>query len=179
MKRWIALLLTLLLALPVAALAAEKGLPLQEVHKVSLTKTDTTQSNKSVIRLWHAETALPAVDEEVNGLAEAFAADLAKQDALGNTVDVRVNMYNPMYYLCAAYEGYQTADPAVYWRIRTGITQGDTALCTEIDLALAAEAYAERTQVDFETVWGQGHTMAERTGSSTENYIAWVHECMK
>lgn len=111
--------------------------------------------------------------------AEAFAADLTREDAAGNTVDVRVNMYNPMYYLSSAYEGYQTAEPATYWRIRTGITQGDTALCTEVDLALAAEAYSEQTQVDFETVWGQGHTMAERIGSSTANFIAWVNECMK
>lgn len=109
----------------------------------------------------------------------AFAEDLAKQDALGNTVDVRLNMYNPMYYLSPAYEGYQTAEPATYWRIRTGINQGDTALCTEINLALAAEAYAEGTQVDFETVWGQGHTEAERNGSSAANFIAWVQDCMK
>ena len=111
--------------------------------------------------------------------AGAFAADLAREDSVGHTVDVRVNMYNPMYYLCPAYEGYRTAEPAVYWRIRTGITQGDTALCTEVDLALAADAYSDQTRVDFETVWGQGHTMAERTGSSTANFIAWVNECMK
>ena len=110
---------------------------------------------------------------------EAFSADLSRQDALGNTVDVRVNMYNPMYYLSPAYEGYQTSEPASFWRIRTGINQGDTALCTEIDLALAAAAYSEETSVDFETVWGQGHTQAERTGSSTENFIAWVQACMK
>ncbi|MBQ9068885.1 MAG: hypothetical protein IJ131_07475 [Eggerthellaceae bacterium] len=24
---------------------------------------------------------------------------------------------------------------------------------------------------------GQGHTQAERTGTSTENFIAWVQEC--
>ena len=110
---------------------------------------------------------------------EAFITDLSRQDALGNTVDVRVNMYNPMYYLSPAYAGYQTSEPATYWRIRTGINQGDTALCTEIDLALAAAAYSEETNIDFETVWGQGHTEAERTGSSTENFIAWVNECMK
>ncbi len=110
---------------------------------------------------------------------EAFSADLARQDALGNTVDVRVNMYNPMYYLSPAYAGYQTSEPATYWRIRTGINQGDTALCTEIDLALAAAAYSEETSVDFETVWGQGHTEAERTGSSTENFVAWVNACME
>jgi len=110
---------------------------------------------------------------------EAFITDLARQDSLGNTVDIRVNMYNPMYYLSPAYAGYQTSEPATYWRIRTGINQGDTALCTEIDLALAAAAYSDETSVDFETVWGQGHTQAERTGSSTENFIAWVNECMK
>ena len=111
--------------------------------------------------------------------AQAFADDLARTDVLGNTVDVRVNMYNPMYYLSPACEGYGTSTPATFWRIRTGINQGDTALCTEIDLALAAAAYSDETQVDFETVWGQGHTMAERTGASTENFIAWVHECMQ
>ena len=110
--------------------------------------------------------------------AEAFAADLAREDALGNTVDVRVNMYNPMYYLSPWYEGYQTSKPARFWRIRTGINQGDTALCTEINLALAARNYSEETEVDFATVWGQGHTEAERTGDSTQNYIAWVNECM-
>ncbi len=109
----------------------------------------------------------------------AFAADLAREDALGNTVDVRLNMYNPMYYLSPAYEGYQTSQPVVFWRIRTGINQGDTALCTEVDLALAAAAYSDDTRVDFETVWGQGHTEAERTGPDTLNFMAWVNECMK
>jgi hypothetical protein len=33
--------------------------------------------------------------------------------------------------------------------------------------------------VDFETVWGLGHTMAERTGESTENFIQWVNECLQ
>ena len=110
---------------------------------------------------------------------DAFMTDLARQDVLGNTVDVRVNMYNPMYYLSPAYDGYRTSEPAAFWRIRTGINQGDTALCTEIDLALAAAAYSEETSVDFETVWGQGHTEAERTGSATENFIAWVNACME
>ena len=106
----------------------------------------------------------------------AFAEDLARTDTVGNTVDVRLNMYTPLYYLLPAYAGYQTSSVAKYWRIRTGINQGDTALCTEVNLALALEAYGE--DVDFETVWGQGHTEAERTGSSTDNFIAWVNACM-
>ena len=107
----------------------------------------------------------------------AYAADLEKTDALGNTVDYRLNMYNPMYYLDDYYEGYQSANVAKYWRIRTGITQGDTALNTEVNLALALQNYG--SEVDFETVWGQGHVEAERTGSSTENFIEWVNECLK
>ena len=76
MKRWIALLLALLL-LPLTAPAEGQGLPLQDAHKVTLTWTDTTQDNKSVSRLWHAATALPSVDGEINGLAEAYAAEIA------------------------------------------------------------------------------------------------------
>jgi hypothetical protein len=114
-------------------------------------------------------------DNETYGAS--YAADLEKEDSLGNTVDYRVNMYNPMYYLCDYYEGYQTSNVAQYWRIRTGITQGDTALSTELNLTLALENYGR--DVDFETVWGAGHTMAERTGTSTENFIEWVNECLQ
>lgn len=106
----------------------------------------------------------------------AFTEDLAKTDFQGNTVDVRLNMYNPMYYLNDYYEGYNTSTVAKYWRIRTGINQGDTALSTEVNLALALEEYG--ADVDFETVWGQGHVEAERTGNSTENFISWVNDCM-
>ncbi len=109
----------------------------------------------------------------------AFAEDLSKLDSMGSTVEMRMNMYNPMYFLSPAYPGYGTSEPAAYWRIRSGINQGDTAICTEMDLALAAAAYSETTRVDFETVWGQGHTEAERSGSATPSFISWVHACMQ
>lgn len=105
----------------------------------------------------------------------AYAEDLIRTDALGVSVTDRVNMYNPLYYLSSYYEGYQTAKIASHWRIRTGINQSDTALTTEVNLALALENYG--ADVDFETVWGQAHVEAERTGNSTENFIAWVIEC--
>lgn len=107
----------------------------------------------------------------------AYWEDLARVDAMGNTVDVRVDMYDPMYYLSASCEGYQTSNVASVWRIRTGINQGDTSLTTEMNLALALDMYG--ADVDFETVWAQGHTQAERTGTSAENFIAWVEECTK
>ncbi len=108
---------------------------------------------------------------------EAYAEDLAKTDSLGNTVDYRMNMYTPLYYIMNYYDGYGSSDVAQYWRIRTGINQGDTALSTEVNLALALEQYG--VDVDFETVWGMGHVEAERTGDSTENFIDWVNDCLK
>lgn len=110
---------------------------------------------------------------------EAFTTDLSTEDAQGNTVDYRVAMYNPMYYLSDYYDGYQTSNVATYWRIRTGITQGDTSLNTEANLALALGSYSEETQVDFETVWGLAHTTAERTDDYVENFITWVNENME
>lgn len=107
----------------------------------------------------------------------AFTEDLAKTDAQSYTPEKRVAMYNPMYYLCDYYDGNGTSTVAKYFRIRTGINQGDTALCTEVDLALALAA--KGSTVDFETVWGQGHTQAERSGDSETNFIAWVNECLK
>lgn len=101
---------------------------------------------------------------------------MERTDALGNSVEYRVNMYNPLYYLCDYYEGAGSSSVAKYWRIRTGINQGDTALSTEVNLALALENTG--ADVDFETVWGQGHVEAERTGDSTTNFIDWVNECL-
>ena len=108
-----------------------------------------------------------------------YADDRAWIDAQGKSCDFRQNLYNPMYYLCDAYEGAHSSTPAAHWRIRTGLTQGDTASTTEINLALALQTADAVEDVDFATVWGQGHTLAERTGSSTQNFIAWVQECCK
>ena len=110
--------------------------------------------------------------------ASAYAEDLEKTDSAGNTADIRLNMYTPLYYLLESEDGYGTSTVAKYWRIRTGINQSDCALSTEVDLALALENYDDVSSVDFETVWGQGHTQAERTGNSSDNFIEWVNECM-
>jgi len=52
----------------------------------------------------------------------------------------------------------------------------NTALTVEANLALALGNYEGVEDVEFETVWGQGHTTAERSGNSTDNFIAWVNE---
>ena len=105
--------------------------------------------------------------------SSAYDTDLAATDPVGTTTATRVDMYDPLSYLTASsqYAGTSTVAPA--WRIRTGLTQGDTASTVEVNLALALRA-AGVGSVDFATVWGQGHTMAESTGSGETNFIAWV-----
>jgi len=106
--------------------------------------------------------------------------------ALGAKTDYRDDiagaMYTPMYYLLGnstyyAGGGKGSSSVAQHWRIRTGIKQGDTSLCTEINLALALRAYGIE-DVDFETIWGQGHTQAEDSGDATDNFIEWVQQCV-
>ena len=107
-----------------------------------------------------------------------YADDLEKTDTLGTDLETRRNMYNPMYYALASSEGFGTSTLAPHWRIRTGIEQGDTSVTTELNLALALEAADAVEDVDFATVWGQGHTTAERTGDSDTNFIEWVESCL-
>jgi len=113
--------------------------------------------------------------------SESFAEDLAQTDNLGKNLDTRLNMYTPLYYLIDnstyyAGGGKGSSTVAPHWRIRTGITQGDTSLCTEANLAVALKN-SGINDVDFETVWGQGHTEAEDSGNGNSNFIAWVEQC--
>ena len=107
-----------------------------------------------------------------------YSSDLAQTDSLNNTMETRVNMYNPMYYLCDYYDGSGSSDVAKYWRINTGIEQGDTSQCVDVNLYLAVNQKVGSDNVEFSTVWGQGHTQAERTGDSTSNFINWVNNCL-
>ena len=76
MKRHLLRMLpVLLLFLCVCSFAAAETL--QPCHVVTSTSRLTKQDNKSEVRLWHVETAHPAVTDEINGLAEVWAAELA------------------------------------------------------------------------------------------------------
>ena len=110
--------------------------------------------------------------------AEEYKNDLAATDSLHTSMETRVNMYNPMYYLCDYYDGAGSSDVANHWRINTGIEQGDTSQCVDVNLYLAVLNKVGKDNVEFSTVWGQGHTQAERTGDSTSNFINWVNDCL-
>lgn len=126
----------------------------------------------------HFDATLASIlQQQGSAYAADYASDLQLTDAQGTTMQTRVNMYTPLYYLLATSEGFGSSEPAKHWRIRSGINQGDTALTTELNLALALKADNRVQSVDFAAVWGQGHTEAERTGTSEENFIAWVKGC--
>jgi len=59
------------------------GEAISPLHQVTNTYKDTTNGNKSVIRLWQVETAADSVTEEINSVARAWAeekgADLPAQ----------------------------------------------------------------------------------------------------
>ena len=75
MKRTVrAVLGAVLAACLLGSAAGAEGI--QACHRVENTSRTTTQSNKSQIELWHVETALPEVTEEINGLAEAWAEEI-------------------------------------------------------------------------------------------------------
>ena len=126
----------------------------------------------------HFDSMLAEVLSELGSdYASAFAEDLSTEDAVGHTVEYRLNMYSPLYYLLSGSEGYQSSNVAKYFRINTGLWQSDTAVNTEANLVLALLNYG--SNVDYSFVWGQEHTMAERSGDSTNNFIEWVNECVK
>ena len=107
--------------------------------------------------------------------ASMWETDFATTDEVGGDVVSREQMYEPLYYLLKSQGGQSSSRVAPNWRIRSGITQGDAASTVEINLALALQALGG-TKVDFATVWGQGHTMAERSSDGTANFISWVKE---
>ena len=125
----------------------------------------------------HFDATLAELLKDDATYGATFAEVMEKTDSEGKTVTERGNMYNPLYYLSGYYDGYQKSTVADHWRIRTGIAQSDTSLTTEVNLALALKNYG--ADVDFATIWGEGHTMAESTGDSTTNFIEWVNKCLK
>lgn len=108
-----------------------------------------------------------------------WTSDLTERDALDTSMDMRMNMFNPLYFLCGYYQGFGSAAVAPYWRINSGLFQTDTSLCTEVNLALALGQYDGVKSVRFTPVWGQGHVLAEVSGTPENNLIDWVASCCK
>lgn len=111
-----------------------------------------------------------------DSVRQAYEGDMNNVDALYVDTLTRQLMYDPMTFILVPAGEKKPSTLAKHWRIHTGISQGDTALTTEVNLALALKQRKDVEDVDFATVWEKKHTMAERTGSSTENFIQWVKD---
>lgn len=89
MRKMLSLLLAVMLLaslfVPALAEKMEPGMPLQECHKVTAVKNDTTQKNKSVIRLWTLDTYDDSVDAELAALTQEYV------DRLGPTLQKAAN----------------------------------------------------------------------------------------
>ena len=111
-----------------------------------------------------------------DSIRQAYEGDMNNVDALHVDTLTRQLMYDSMTFILVPAGEKKPSTLAKHWRIHTGISQGDTALTTEVNLALALKQRKDVEDVDFATVWEKKHTMAERTGSSTENFIQWVKD---
>lgn len=111
-----------------------------------------------------------------DSIRQAYEGDMNNVDALHVDTLTRQLMYDPMTFILVSAGEKKPSTLAKHWRIHTGISQGDTALTTEVNLALALKQRKDVEDVDFATVWEKKHTMAERMGSSTENFIQWVKD---
>lgn len=107
----------------------------------------------------------------------AWADDLEKKDSLDTDMATRVATMNPLYWLSGHYEGYGQAGVAAHWRINEGLFDTDASPCTALNMALALRKYDGVKDVAYTPVWGQGHVLAERSGSAVSNLVQWVNAC--
>ena len=112
-------------------------------------------------------------------LVSDWAQDIVKLDSLKTDMQSRVNAMNPLYALSGRYAGFGSCEVAPHWRINTGLFQSATALCADVNLAVALGAYDGVKDVAFTPVWGRGFELAEASGDAQENFVSWVTDCCK
>ena len=126
-------------------------------------------------------TLADILKKENSSYADAYAEDLSKEDAEGHTVDYRLKMYSPLYYLMKNSEGYGTSKVADYFRINTGLFRAIQRLPPRQIWRWRWKRYdadgALQVNVDFTTVWGMGSHNGESAANAADNFIEWVNAC--
>lgn len=124
----------------------------------------------------HNKDRYSAYADYNDNIRKSYYDEMNNVDSLGVPSIIRQIMYDPMTFILVPNDEEKPSVLANHWRINTGLFQGDTALNTELNLYLGLKQRKDVKDVLFTTVWNQKHTMAERTGNSTGNFIAWVKE---
>ena len=124
----------------------------------------------------HNKDRYSAYADYNDNIRKSYYDEMDNVDSLGVPSIIRQIMYDPMTFILVPNDEEKPSVLANHWRINTGLFQGDTALNTELNLYLGLKQRKDVKNVLFTTVWNQKHTMAERTGNSTGNFIAWVKE---
>ena len=121
--------------------------------------------------------AYEACEDWVEGLDLDWEEDLEKVDSLETDMATRVALMNPLFWLSGHYEGYGQASVAPHWRVNEGLFDTEAPLATASNIVYALRKYDGVTDIAHTPVWGQGHVLAERSGSATANLISWVTAC--
>lgn len=92
MKRIFAMLLSLMLLIPPAVAAGDQSAyGLQDCHRQTMKETQTKQRNGAVVSLWQIDTAVDAVDAELNAITRAWAEEIGPTLPAPGTSNSRVN----------------------------------------------------------------------------------------
>lgn len=121
--------------------------------------------------------AYEACEDWPEDLELDWEEDLEKVDSLETDMATRVALMNPLFWLSGHYEGYGQASVAPHWRVNEGLFDTDAPLATASNIVYALRKYDGVTDIAHTPVWGQGHVLAERSGSATANLISWVTAC--
>ena len=142
MKRLAALLLCAVMMMTCLTGASAEGF--QECHRVTLTRADTTQDNKSVVRVWQVDTVLDSVDRELAAIEQAFVDELgpklpkaANKTSKNSRLDVAVRYSRTgltwMSFVIQARTTYHRDLAGQAFTTRTyDMTTGDRVLLTDI-----------------------------------------------
>lgn len=112
-------------------------------------------------------------------MLDAWETDLTEKDDLKQDMATRVNLFDPLYFVSGAKEGEKSSKVARAWRINEGAFNSDTSLTTSTNLVFALSHTEGVRSLDFTLVWGQGHVLAERSGTAAGNMLNWILGAMQ
>lgn len=110
---------------------------------------------------------------QLDGFNQEYVDSYISDALTGENADYIVdqaNLLNAMEIMLGA-DGYIAADPAQYWRIRSGTADQHTSFSIGYNIGLAAQSLG--MNVDYHLVWNMGHGSNE--GTSTGTFIDWIN----